>query len=369
MNARWRCLTVGFVFLLIFGFVAQGGSARENFQIARKGYEWDFPRDHFSHPDYRTEWWYLTGILESGQKQYGYQFTIFRQGLNGEPSTNSRWFSDQVYLGHFSWIDLNGETHRSFQMLSRELSGVAFADTHSPGSIRLRTARLTPGNPWQLTINQGQTKLQLRLKPTRPPLFQGPDGYSRKGSEPGQASQYYSFTRMKTEGRRVTASGTQVLHGITWFDQEFGSSQLSDRQEGWDWISLRLSNGADLMVYRLREEDGSITPQSSATIRYRNGAVEYIGASDWQMKPVEYWKSSETGARYPVEWNLLIPQKNINVTVRSRFPQQEMVLAGALTAPYWEGVIRAEGQWGDGSVKGEGFLEMTGYVDSLSGSF
>ena len=174
---------------------------------------------------------------------------------------------------------------------------------------------------------------------------------------------------MKTGGIIRVDGNTVPAEGRTWFDHEFGSSQLSESQEGWDWISLRMSDGSDLMVYRLRESDGSVTPMSSATLRRPDGTVRHLSADRWTMKPLEHWRSPTTGGRYPVRWRLTAEDPDLDLVIDRRFDAQEMVLKRALNPPYWEGVISAKGKIDNQSVSGEGFLEMTGYVQTLKGSF
>lgn len=339
------------------------------FPSAGPDYDWSFPRDHGSHPAYKTEWWYFSGIVSSDGRAFGLQFTVFRQRTEQTPETGSDWFTNQVFMGHMAVSDLRNETHESAVQVARGHPELGSAPEQMPGTIRVRNWTCTFDDGWTIKADDGELALALTLKPTRSRLFQGPEGYSVKGPEEGQASMYYSQTRLKTSGTLTLDGQQHRVSGRTWFDHEFGSSQLSENQVGWDWISLRLSDGSDLMLYRLREQGGSVSEQSSATLRRPDGTVSHISEENWSMTPLAHWTSPLTGGRYPVRWRVRLDDPETELVVNRRFDEQEMVLPGGLTAPYWEGVIRAEGQLGDTNVTGAGFLEMTGYVESLEGSF
>jgi len=355
----------------VFLFGLPAGAEPVTYRNARPDYQWSFPDDHGAHPSYRTEWWYFTGQLEGDDgARVGFQFTIFRQGTGVKPAGENPWMTDQVLLGHMAVSVPSSETHREEMVMSRRREGLAGADTSRPGTVRIRTWRLSwKDGHWMIRAHQGDLRLHLNLEPSGPVLFQGPNGFSRKGEGGGQASSYYSFTRLKTTGTVSWNGGEFKGRGRTWFDHEFGSSQLGDRLTGWDWISLRLSDGTDVMVYRLRKKGGAASEHSQLTLRDPDGDVTYLGPGDWTMTPVRRWTSLETGARYPVRWRLTVPSENLRLTIEPPFDAQEMVFQAPVTDPYWEGMIRAEGTRGEASVKGEGYLEMTGYAGSFEGRF
>ncbi len=373
-------LTRGVLVGICLGWVVvlrgAGGFAGDGFdRHARPGHVWEFPRDHASHPDYRTEWWYFTGWLTPGDEDgsgppLGYQFTIFRRSaVPGVEPGGSDWSTRQIFLGHRSLIRPEGGSHRADFTISRGHPEMAFADTGVPGRVRLRGWELEVGAEWRIRARTGRRRLDLRLRPTRPPLFHGEGGFSRKGPGPGQASNYYSLTRMRTRGRVRTGGGTVAVSGWSWFDHEFGSSQLAEHQLGWDWLSLRLSDGSDLMVYRLREEGGKPSPHSSMTLRLPSGEVRHLAAEQWSMEPQGRWRSPETGADYPVSWHLRVPSLELDLRVRPSLEDQEMVAPGGGRFTYWEGMVRAEGRRATTPVTGKGFLELTGYAGSLGGRF
>ncbi|MFB6345618.1 MAG: lipocalin-like domain-containing protein [bacterium] len=366
------CLVVLGVLWTFFSLPSLGvdSAVGKQYRNAVPGYNWVFPRDHGSHPNYRTEWWYFTGELESNRGKVGYQFTIFRQGTGFESLGENRWMSDQLFLGHMAVSVPKNSKHVQTAQFSRGGKSLAEADTQMPGLIRLRNWTLRWENgEWRIKASRDDIHLELSLEPEREPLLQGPGGYSRKGADTGQASLYYSFTRLKTSG--TIRWGKKELNGTgrSWFDHEFGSSQLSDRQTGWDWISVRMNNGNDLMVYRLREKGGKVSESSQLTIRTEKGTVRYLSPDEWNMTPDRYWVSSTTGTRYPVKWTLEIPSKNINLIVEPIFDRQEMNFKGERTQPYWEGMITVDGQWSGQGVTGQGYLEMTGYGGDFNTRF
>ncbi len=371
MKRRYRFVPVILLMLLYVccTFHALHAEEPDPFPSVTRDYDWSFPADHGAHPSYRTEWWYFSGIVSSDDHEFGFQFTVFRQRTKQQPRAGSDWFTNQVYLGHMAVSDLRNETHHATTQVARGHLELGFSPDTMPGTIRVRNWTCSFEEGWRIKARKNGIELNMTLDPDRPVLFQGPNGYSVKGPGDGQASLYYSQTRLRTSGTLTLENSTHEVSGRTWFDHEFGSSQLSENQEGWDWISLRLSDGSDLMVYRLRETGGQVSPQSSATLRHPDGSVTYLKQADWNMTPRAYWTSPETGARYPVRWRFTGRGSDIDLIVDRRFDRQEMVLEGGLTAPYWEGVVRATGTRDGSSVTGRGFLEMTGYVESLDGAF
>jgi predicted secreted hydrolase len=329
-------------------------------------YDWSFPRDHGSHPNYESEWWYFTGILESDDRAFGYQFTIFRSATGKELARTGSWATNQIFMGHLAWSDPANQRHREHVRVGRGHPELSYGDTSVPGTIRVRDWSLEfEENQWKVSGQGGDDRINLTLKPTKSPLFQGPGGYSAKGPEAGQASQYYSYTRMTTGGTITIDDEPFNVQGTTWFDHEFGNDELPEGVVGWDWISLRLSNGGDLMLYRLRTDTGSTFPFSSATYRDPDGDVQYISSDEWTTEPLAHWTSPRTGARYPIRWRLTMSNPDLELTIRSDFPNQEMVFENGLTAPYWEGMVRAEGRLDGEPLNGRGYIEMTGYVRSM----
>jgi predicted secreted hydrolase len=336
---------------------------------ARPGYGWSFPADHSAHPGYRTEWWYFVGHLEAEQepdRRFGYQFTFFRIGVLPElPAADSAWSASDLVMGHAAVSDLSGGEHRFSEVLYRAvplLGGFPappeplIAWSRGPAGTEERWTLRWNGEGFDLAMADAaqQMSLSLSVRPARPLIFQGPNGYSRKGRGPTAASQYYSMTRLVTEGS-VTLDGRVFrVRGTSWMDREFGSNQLDEHQVGWDWFSLQLDDGRDLMLYRLRNDAGE-TDFSRATLLPAAGEPIYLDGDEWSLETTATWTSSETGAAYPSAWTLEIPTHGIRLAIAPELADQEN--RGRIV--YWEGAVRVLG--GDGEPAGRGYVELTGY--------
>ncbi|OGW61512.1 MAG: hypothetical protein A2V83_00980 [Nitrospirae bacterium RBG_16_64_22] len=331
------------------------------FQDARPGYAFSFPRDHASHDAFRTEWWYYSGLIAGPDGQrFGYQLTFFRSGVDPGSKNPSRWTVRHLYLAHFAVADLAARRHVFFEKMNR--AGIGWAGS--------RPDRLHVWNEdWSAEISEGIHRLrargggyeiQLDLEPFRPPVIHGRDGVSRKGNGPGEASHYVSLTRMKTTGI-LTAGGRVIpVKGESWMDHEFTSADLSPNLAGWDWLGLRLSDGSDLMIYRLRARGEGSREIVSGTLVRPDGAARSLEAAEIRLAPGGTWKSPGSGAAYPVHWRVEIPGERIVLDARAVFPEQELVTAESTRVTYWEGVVDVSGESRGKVVTGEGYLEMTG---------
>jgi predicted secreted hydrolase len=328
------------------------------------------PADHVSHPDYRLEWWYYTGNLDASDgRRFGYQLTFFRVGIDPQPVNPSAWTVRDLYMAHFTVTDASRGTFHAAELLSRKGIGWAGArtDTYSVwndgwsvrldrGVHRLEAADRTTGTRLSLSVEEGKEA-----------TLNGDGGFSQKGQETGNASYYYSLTRMPTHGT-ITVAGQEVhVRGSSWMDHEFGTSLLERGQTGWDWFSLQLDDGSDVMLYRLRRTDGSMDPHSSGTASDTAGRSHRIDLERATFTPRRTWRSPATSATYPVEWRVSVPSAALELTVRAIVDGQE--LAGLPSGvAYWEGAIDVEGTRAGRTVRGRGYLEMTGYAGrSLSG--
>ena len=206
--------------------------------------------------------------------------------------------------------------------------------------------------------------LQLEMQPTREIVPHGDRGYSRKGAEPGNASVYLSWTRMAVRGSLEVAGVLRKVEGSAWFDHEWGTSTLGEGVVGWDWFSLRLDDGRDLMVYRLRRNDGSADLRSSGTLVGPDGEVDHLERDEVEIAVLDWWQSPATGGRYPIRWRVRAPAEAIDLEVKSLIPGSELDGTATTGVVYWEGPVVAEG-----SATGEGYVEMTGYAGSLEGRF
>ena len=360
--------------------------AQVPFERAEGQRAWSFPRDHGQHPRFRLEWWYYTGVVRTSQgRAFGFQVTFFREGLHPEPLRGaSAWRTGSVYLAHLALSDLERGRFRYAARTGRDslaMSGAA-QDQHK---VWLNDWSVAPidGDPLsiRLTAQDPALGVSLALTQMRPPVLHGSAGLDRKGSAPGEASWYYSLPRLKTAGEIRLGEERWHVSGTSWMDHEFGTSQLAADQVGWDWLSVRLDNGMDLMLYRMRTRDGGTSPTSGGTLSDSVGRPIRIRlsvrpgdkphAGEWLATaiPTETWTSPKSGARYPLSWNLNLPQAGLTLTVRPAALDQEIPPGAGLPFGYWEGAVWVEGLDAGRPIRGEGYLELTGYAGELGASF
>jgi predicted secreted hydrolase len=328
-----------------------------NYKVALPGYHYEFPRDHFSHPDYRTEWWYYTGNVRAHDgHRYGFELVFFREGQVGKPSDNpSAWRVDDVYIAHVAVTDIDAGHFRYFQRLNRAgpgIAGVSFDDGRIwNGNWQVRWDKSTDAQ--SLTALADGIDFALRLTPAKPAVINGENGVSQKAEGAGRASYYVSFPRLAVEGR---LNGVEVS-GTAWMDHEWFTEQLDPLQRGWDWFSVQLANGVDLMLFDLRRADGTIDPYSSGTYIAKDGRAAHLKHSDFELQPLEYWTSPKTGAKYPVKWRISVPSMGVALECAAAVRAQELVSENDAGLTYWEGAVTYSG-----ASPGVGYLEMTGYA-------
>ncbi len=336
--------------------------ATEGYERAIMPRRFEFPRDHGPHPDFRNEWWYFSGNLKTtNNRHFGYQFTLFRTSLSpNRDSRSSRWATRQVYMGHFALTDTQLLKHHQFERFSRAALQLAGARA-SPFRVWLENWSVRSVGksffPLRIQVSEGNVSLNLELTPQKDLVLQGEEGLSRKGEESGNASYYYSFTRLRTKGRLQVGDQEYALEGLSWMDREWSSSALQSNQVGWDWIALQLSNGWDLMIYQMRLKDGRIDPASSGLLVSPHGESHPLSARQIDLQNFEYWQSAVSGIRYPSRWNLLIPQYDVNLDLVPFLDEQEF--RASLT--YWEGAVHGKGTFRSQPVQGNGYVELTGY--------
>lgn len=332
--------------------------------------EWHFPEDFGPHPSFQTEWWYYTGNLQSEEGQrFGYMLTIFRRGLlppQEQPVRASNWAASEVYMGHFALTDINGKEHHSFERFSRGAAGLAGAASN-PLHVWLENwdIQARPGGATRLQAEAQGIKIDLLLQDDRGIILHGEEGYSQKGLEAGNASYYFSQTRLETSGK-VSLSGHDFpVHGLSWMDHEFSTNALSQGQVGWDWFSLQLEDGTDLMVYRIRRRDGSASPFSSGTLILPGDDAISLNPKDYIIEVHDTWRSPHTGAEYPSSWTVSVPSHGLKLEVEPVLANQEMDVSYV----YWEGAVQVSGQHDGQATSGRGYVELTGYLESLEGDF
>lgn len=323
-----------------------------------------FPADHGPHPAFRSEWWYFTGNLDGGGgERFGFQLTFFRFALAPEepPPGGSAWRTRQAWMAHFALTDVAGRAHRGVERFSRGAPGLAGA-VAAPFRVWLEDwqARSTGAAlfPMALEARDGDLGLALSLVSAKPLVLQGDRGLSRKSAEPGNASYYYSFTRLQAQGTVTVGGRTLPVTGQAWMDREWSTSALADDQVGWDWFALHLDDGSDLMFYRLRRRDGSMDPASAGTLVAPDGSVEAIAAGDVEIEELGTWRSPDGAARYPARWRLSLPDRALRLDVRPVLADQEMRHGFR----YWEGAVEVTGQRGEQVLEGRGYVELTGYA-------
>lgn len=351
-----------FLVLILLAAAAMGGGAQE-YKQALPGYRFEFPRDAFNHEEFQTEWWYYTGNLraEDGHR-FGFELTFFRQGVSREPAGNA-WAVRDVWMAHMALSDVDGQKFYHHERLNRTGPGLAGVDAQS--------GLVWNGN-WQAHIGELAEDLRgvsaefgfaLKLQPIKPPAIQGQNGVSAKAEGAGNASHYYSQTRLKTAGTIDLNGKSYEVEGASWMDHEFFTGGLAANETGWDWLSVQLEDGTELMLYRLRHADGTVDAASSGSFVDANGKAEFLSSRDFSLSPAgDVWTSAETKAAYPLRWHVSIPRLQLEFDVTTPLRTQEMT--GRFGPSYWEGAIDIAGKRGPAAVRGAGYLEMTGYADA-----
>ncbi len=336
-----------------------GGAVEPGFAVARAGTRLEFPRDHGAHPAYRSEWWYLTLMLQGTDGQeYGGQFTLFRQASAPGPLVASNpWRGTHLFMAHAALTDVTADAHWHAQRFTRghpELAGVQ-AD---PFRLWIDGWSLSSQGvdflPLSLQVRDPALALQLDLLPGKPRVLQGLAGYSAKG--PGQGSYYYSYSRLKVRGtvRGPTAVGAGAVGvtGTAWLDREWSTSVLSPGQQGWDWFALQLEDGRDLMLYRLRRDDGTRDEFDRGLLVAADGQSQTLMPQEFRLTPTQYWRDSQNTC-WPTQWQIVLNDESF--VVQAMVDNQLMDTA----IRYWEGLIRVSQA---GAEVGRGYMELTGYL-------
>ncbi|MCB0727968.1 MAG: carotenoid 1,2-hydratase [Ignavibacteriae bacterium] len=336
-----------------------------NFDKAIEKRKFIFPEDHGPHPGFRTEWWYFTGNLTSeDNKQFGYQFTIFRTALNKDSNERkSEWSSNQIYMAHFAVTDISGNEFYYDERFSRNGNELAGAQI-DPFKVWLEDWQINQISENavfelpKLNIKAGSDKAEIDfdLEAIKPYILQGDSGLSQKGKGEGNASYYYSYTKLKTSGKIKIGEEEYTVNGFSWMDREWSTSALSDDQKGWDWFALQLDDSTEIMYYQMRKNDGSADEYSKGTIINSKGNPETVKKEDVICEVTDHWESPD-GVKYPSGWNIKIPSKNIDLKITPAVKDQRM----NVSVKYWEGAVKIEGKKNGSVVKGRGYVELTGY--------
>ena len=348
-----------------------GAGDADGFARALAPRDFAFPADHGPHTEFQTEWWYYTGNLTgpSGER-YAYQLTFFRRGLSPVALARaSDLATNQIYFAHFAITDEPANSHIAAERFSRGAAGLAGA-SGAPYRVWLEDWRVesltADGSAVHLAARDGALALDLNLRAVKPIVAHGDHGLSAKSEAPGNASYYLSYTRLATSGSLTRSNGQSVtVSGESWFDHEWSTSALGPGSVGWDWFSLQLSDGRELMFFQIRREDGSLEPASSGTLVAPDGSTQRLSAADIQIDVQATWRSSATGGVYPARWRVQVPSTQLDVELSPLIADQEM----RVSFVYWEGAVEIRGASQGAQVAGAGFVEMTGYTTSIAGQF
>lgn len=337
-------------------------STNGQYRDALPGYRYRFPQDHFSHPDYQTEWWYYTGNVTADGHRFGFELTFFRQGVDRTAPINRPWDVGDLFLAHLALSDLDGGAFLHAERTNRAGPGIAGADE--------ATGKIWNGN-WKIVWQGGQQILQavdqrfalnFTLQPSKPPVIQGQNGVSQKANGAGLASHYISMTRLETNGEIELTGKAFKVTGTAWMDHEFFTHQLEADQVGWDWMSIQLRDNTELMLYRIRRKDGSVDSYSAGSFVDGQGNSTYLRKEDFRLEPLgATWASPASHAIYPVQWRILVPKLKIQLECSTLLRTQELTSSSGLVPTYWEGATILNGSKGDQPIAGVGYLEMTGY--------
>jgi predicted secreted hydrolase len=333
------------------------------YRNALPGYRYQFPRDHFSHFDFQTEWWYYTGNLKSSDgRPFGFELTFFRQAITRDPSKSGVWDLRDLYFAHFALSDLDRGAFYNSERSNRSGPGIA--------GVSAKDGRIWNGN-WGIRWKDDDQSLQatddhfalhLSLHSEKPPVIHGENGVSQKGDNPGEASHYISLTRLSASGSIDLNGQTFDVIGFAWMDHEFFTHFLEPDQVGWDWLSIQLDDHTEVMLFHLRRKDGTIDSHSAGTFVETGGHSINLKNSDFVfLTDAGTWTSPNTNATYPIHWKIAIPRLGIKLEATTPLPSQELKGDGRFGPTYWEGAITLSGARDGKPLTGVGYLEMTGY--------
>lgn len=383
----WRFLVLGAIVLVVvlLGFSLIDAGANDTvsgstlligspdttgFARAFEPLRWEFPRNFGPHPEYQTEWWYYTGNVATGDgRRFGFQFTIFRRGISPEAiDGGSEWRSNQLYMAHFTVSDIDGGRFYHDERFSRGAAALAGATIDPAYRVWLEGWQVEALNDdatlTRITAQAEGYAVDLTLDQLKPPALQGDQGLSAKSEEPGNASHYYTLSRLATTGTITIGGEIFTVEGYAWKDHEFSTSALGSNALGWDWFGLQFDDNRELMVGQIRQVDGGRDPYFGGLLIHEDGTTEYLAAESFTIEATGTWESPHTGAVYPSGWVITVepPQSEaFRITVTPQMLDQELYGGGIA---YYEGSVRI-----GGDATGYGYAELTGYVDAMTGRF
>ena len=338
------------------------------FARAIEPWDWQFPRDHGAHPAFQTEWWYYTGNLATDDgRRFGYQFTIFRRALSPlATSTPSEFRANNIYLAHFTLSDIEGGDFYHDVRYARGGADLAGATADPTYRVWLEDWQIRALNDdatrVQITAASDDFTVDLLLRQVKPPALQGDRGLSPKSAEVGNASYYYSLSRLQTSGRLSFGAEAFNVEGVTWMDHEFSTSALGDNARGWDWFGLIFDDNSELMIGQIRLIDGGIEPAFGGLLILPDGNTLQLSAEQIQIAVNYTWRSPHSDAEYPAGWDITVDgPEAFRISVTPLMPDQELHSADII---YWEGAVSVSGD-----KTGYGYAELTGYATSMQNRF
>lgn len=348
------------------------------FRVAEPHYRYQFPRDHGSHPGFKIEWWYLTGQLKHahGDRRFGFQATFFRRGLHpqsqDEASSPPFLGGQQIYLAHMALLDVESGAFHYEERIHRN-GWDAHADVHT---LDVRNGNWSLKGRDDFARNEAMTlqgsvraeaAFEFQLQPLKPKVIFGKEGVSRKGADPSAASHYITFTRLGATGTIQLEGETIPITGTAWMDHEISSSQLDEHQVGWDWASVQLNTGEEIMVYVMRRDDGGVDPFSTLAWVTRDSQLTHLQSDAFRWSPTGFWDSPHSGARYPIESELRFqpPHSQAPLTLRFKPLVRDQEIQGELGGiRYWEGACDVLDE--ENRSIGTAYVELTGYDGKLA---
>jgi predicted secreted hydrolase len=308
-----------------------------------------FPRDNGAHADAALEWWYWTGHLEgAGGRAYGFQLTFFRLR--------------DLHLAHFAWSDVSGGRFFFDEKAHLALPGIAGAASEKLDVFNEDWTAREESGAHRLRVRTAIGELTLSLRPAKPPVLHGEGGISKKGPGPNEYSHYVSITRLFAVGTLLRDGRSQALKGTAWFDHEWGPGALPAGATGWDWFALQLSDGSELMLYRMRLKGGQASPFSAGTFVPATGPPRPIAWDDVTLQIPKTWTSPRSKAVYPAAWTLAVKSLGLEVGITPLLADQELSTAKSTGVTYWEGACRVDGKRNGRPIGGRAYVEMTGYA-------
>ena len=338
------------------------------FARAIEPWDWQFPGDHGAHPRFQTEWWYYTGVLETADdRRFGFQFTIFRRAISPlANSSESEFRANDIYMAHFTVSDIANADFYHDLRYARGGAGLAGAIVDPFYRVWLEDWQVVASddaaNKTHITAASADYAIDLRLYQMKRPALQGNNGLSAKSSDIGNASYYYSLTRLLTEGAISIGDQTYIVSGYTWMDHEFSTSALGEDAQGWDWFGLIFDDNTEVMVGQIRQVDGGMEPTFGGLYIYSDGSTRYLDSSDFSIAVTDTWRSPHSEAEYPAGWEIAVEgEDGFSILVSPLAADQELYSADIV---YWEGAVAISGD-----KTGYGYAELTGYASSMQNRF